>query len=615
MKPHEISSALESPDEEVRRTALCALREISTPDAQACYFVAMGDESWRVRKEAVESYLHSKPDSDSIAQLLELIRNEDNAGLRNSAAEAVVRLGSASAPPLIALVRDQDAEVRKFVIDIMGAIGDPCFVPQLLEALADPVVNVAAAAAEQLGALGVEKAAAPLLQAVLSRDEVLFRFSALGALRLLAQPAEVPDALVQLAGQDVLKKAVYECLGSIADARTAPLLLEGFSCRQKTSRAASVKALYKIYRRAENGSQLTIREALRSYAVDAVISNLLELCDGRDALLTDALLWICETTGNSRFIPLLLDAYSDDRTASGALSILKSFDRATLQDIFSRYSSAPESGRTGICILIAECGYTEFGAIIEEALHDPAVGVRRVAALAAGKLGLIASIAELAALIDDREPRVAAAAIAGLKSLSAVSRSSILAEVHKFSASPAPHQRKAAAALLASLGEYERLQQLLSDEDPLVRKAAATAAGECNSGGEACSVLAGSMLVAALADEDPDVRIAVADALGSLREGTTLDALECAMSDADIWVQSAVIKALAAISPSRADAIIHTIHTNAEGLLLITCLQILEETGGSGSEEIIRNALQNNDRDIVRQAAKSLERINAITPR
>jgi HEAT repeat protein len=123
------------------------------------------------------------------------------------------------------------------------------------------------------------------------------------------------------------------------------------------------------------------------------------------------------------------------------------------------------------------------------------------------------------------------------------------------------------------------------------------------------------MLVAALADEDPDVRIAVADALGSLREGTTLDALECAMSDADIWVQSAVIKALAAISPSRADAIIHTIHTNAEGLLLITCLQILEETGGSGSEEIIRNALQNNDRDIVRQAAKSLERINAITPR
>ena len=42
---------------------------------------------------------------------------------------------------------------------------------------------------------------------------------------------------------------------------------------------------------------------------------------------------------------------------------------------------------------------------------------------------------------------------------------------------------------------------------------------------------------------------------------------------------------------------------------MITSLKILEQIGGSESEEIIRYALKNCDVDIVRQAAKSLERI------
>jgi HEAT repeat protein len=597
----EIRNLLQSDDDETRRSALPLLRDLPCLESQALYFTAMGDESWRVRKEAVECYIRSKPDLDSVEQLLNLLRNEENAGLRNSAAEAVIRLGIRCAVPLNAMVRDQDADVRKFVIDVMGAIGDPVFVPSLLAALQDSEVNVASAAAEQLGALGDASAADYLMQAILARDEVLFRFSALGALGLLANPAPVPEALVRLADQDILRKAVFDCLGTISDESSFKLLLEGFSCRQKNCRAAAVKALFKIYGRSTAASQAVINEALQLLKENEIVAGLLELFDSRDTLLTDALLWISTVTRDLRFIPLLIEAYVDERTAHSALSALKTFGREALLEIISRYSNLEERGRSGLCILIAECGYSGFSDVIQGALHDVSAQVRKSAAMAVGKLGLVALVPDLIALIDDGDVSVYTAAVASLQSLIMIDRSSILAEVANFCTSKQAHHRKAAAHLLASLGERDRLLLLLKDEDPLVRHAAVTAIGVHR------VETSGSMLVLALADEDPDVRISVADALGSIRDTSTLDALEQALNDPDVWVQSAILKAIAAIDPDRARNIIKDIHETAEGLLMITSLKILEGIGGAASEEIIRHALNNSDPDIVRQAAKSLE--------
>lgn len=601
----EISCAQKSADEEVRRSALYSLRNFPCHEAQTIIFNAMGDASWRVRKEAVECYVYSKPDLSSVEQLLNLLRNEENAGLRNSAAEAVIRLGSASVTPLINMIKDQDIDVRKFVIDVMGAIGDPIFVPSLLNALNDPEVNVASAAAEQLGALGDTNAAGNLMQAILERDEVLFRFSALGALGILAKPAPVPETLLKLADQDILRKAVFECLGTISDESSFKLLLDGFSCRHKNSRAAAVKSLYKIFRRSSADLQNKMCEELQLLKENDIITGLLELFDSRDSALTEALLWTSTVTRDSRFIPLLIEAYTDERTADASLLALKSFGRKALYEIISQYSTLDEHGRSGLCILIAECGYTGFNDVIQDALHDSSAQVRKAAAMAVGKLGLITLISDLISLIDDCETQVYTAAVASLQSLAMISRSAIVAEVDRFSSSKVSQHRKAAAILLASLGEWDRLLLLIKDEDPQVRKAAVSAIGDSR------VETSGSILVLALADEDPDVRIAVADAIGKLKDKTTLDALEHALNDEDVWVQSSVIKAIAGIESARALSVIKESYTKADGMLMITYLKILEEIGGAKSEEIIRYALQNCDEDIARQAAKSLERINS----
>ncbi len=603
MNIQDIRYALKSTDEEIRRSAVYSLRNIQHHDAQTIIFTAMGDESWRVRKEAVECYVYSKPDLSSVELLLGLLRNGDNAGLRNSAAETVIRLGSSSALPLIKMAQDQDADVRKFVIDAMGAISDPVFVPALLQALNDPEVNVASAAAEQLGAIGDSEASEHLMRAILARDEVLFRFSALGALGLLAKPVQVPEELIKLADKDILRKAVFECLGNISDESSSKLLLNGFSCRQKNCRASAVKAIYKIYERSSTESQTKIREMLQILNKNDITTGLLELFGNRDVVLTQALLWISEVLMDAKFIPFLIEAYTDERTSNAALAVLKSYDAEALHEIISRYSSLDEVSRSALCILIAECGYPGFNDVIHEALSDHSAQVRKSAAMAVGKLGLIQSVPDLISLIDDSEIQVYSAAVSSLQSLIKISSSTILAEVINFCLSKKSHHRKAAALLLASLGERDRLLLLVKDEDPQVRKAAVSAIGDN------CVEASTSMLVLALTDEDPDVRIAVADALGRLCNTMALDALEEALNDHDAWVQSAVLKAIANIEAVRALSIIKSIHTSASGLLMITSLKILEEIGGPEAEQIIRYALQNSDRDIARQAAKSLERV------
>ena len=600
---HDIRYALQSADEETRRSALQELRNSSFPEKDEYFFTAMGDQSWRVRKEAVECYVTSNPDGNSIENLLGLLSNQDNAGLRNSAAEAIIRLGSAFASSLNKTAGNSDADVRKLIIDVMGAIGDPIFVPTLLQALHDPEVNVASAAAEQLGALGDTDASEHLMNMLLSRDEVFFRFSALGALGILSKQMPIPDGLIQLAEQDILKKAVFDCLGTISDDSSLGLLLSSFTCQQKNYRAAALKALYKIYKRSPSPARLKIQDALQLLKEHDTILGLLDLFDSRDVALTEALLWSSTMIRDARFIPLIVEAYADERTTTMSLSTLKSFGHEALHTIIPHYSTLDENGRSGLCFLIGEGEYSGFHAIIQDALHDTSAKVRTAAAISVGKLGLLTLIPDIILLIDDREASVYTAAVASLQALILINRSAVSSEVAQFCSSGKPHYRKAAALLLPSLGEPDRLLLLIKDEDPDVRKAAVMAVGTNNIEASA------SMLVLALSDEHPEVRVAVADALGKLQDSASLDALEVALNDDDSWVQASVLKAIAAIDMTRARTIMKNIHTSAEGLLMITILKICEEISDSESEAILRYALQSGDRDIARQAAKSLEHV------
>ena len=600
-----IQEALQSADEEIRRRAVQDLGGRPLHETCRLLFSAMGDDSWRVRKEAVELFVASDPDRGMVDELLELLRNEDNAGLRNSAAEAVSRMGEQATAPLISLVNDADADVRKFVIDVMGSLHSLDFVSPLLSALRDADVNVAAAAAEHLGNLGDARVVPELIGAIVINQADLFRFNALAAIGKLAVPAPVPDAIKQLAGNDLLRKAVYECLGSIADETAVPLLLDGVGASQKSSRKAAVLALFRIYSRSAAKSRHAIESALQNLKGSDLVPVLVVLFDPRDPALGEALVVILDIIGDKRCVEIFLQAFGNDRLSGAALRALKHLGVDGVDSLIARFVTADAVSRSAICTLIGECAYRNGATVIRDALCDQAAIVRRAAAAAAGKMGLTDCLPGIVRLLDDTDQEVGNAVVASLQTLALLDRSGIQAVARQLGDSEQPEQRRNAAILFAAVGDGDRISLLVKDEDALVRQAAVSSIGKLH------LPSASGILMLALVDEDPDVRISAAEALAEVGDAGVVTALTHALNDEDVWVQCAVLKSLARIYPEGTLTAVQAVFPRAEGLLLITCLKLLEDQSDTQAMELVEQALDNSDEEVVTLALSIIGRVSA----
>lgn len=598
----DIQSALQSQDEEVRRRAIQGMRGMPLHTTSSLLFISMGDESWRVRKEAVEIFVSSSPDESNIDSLLELLRCEDNAGLRNSAAEAVIRLGVRASTPLIKLAQDADADVRKFIIDVMGSIGAAVFIPTLLSSINDSDVNVAAAAAEHLGNLGDARVVQDLIRSIVLNISDLYRFSALAAIGKLAVPAPVPEEIKQLANQDLLRKAVYECLGSIADVSAVNLLLEGMSVRQKSSRNAAVLALYRLFSRSGPEERQTIESALQILKDGDIVPILISSFDPLDTVLSEALVVILDIIGDKRSVELFLRAFANERLSRVAVRALKHLGPDGIETLISRYSSVDEDSRSAICSLIGECAYRNGSVIIRDGVSDPIPLVRKAAVTAVGKLGLTDCIPQIVRLLDDCDHDVRNSVVSCLQALAHIDRNRIFDVACQIGDSDQSEQRRNAAILFATLGDGDRLSLLVKDEDALVREAAVSSIGKLQ-----LTAATGTLLIA-LVDENPDVRIAAVEALGEVGGEGVVTALNHTLNDEDAWVQCAALKSIARISPHATLHAIQTVFSRAEGLLMITCLELLDQLADDQAMKLVEQTLDNSDGELVTLAITSIAR-------
>lgn len=583
-------------DEEARREAMQGLRGMPVQDISGLLFKAMGDESWRVRKEAVDIFVSSTPREDMVEALLELLRSDDNAGLRNSAVEALIKLGSRAVDPLVRLVHDSDIDVRKFVIDVMGAINSPVFYEHLVSALADPDINVASAAAEHLGNSGDVRAVPELIKAIVGNTSDFFCFNALAAIGKLAAPAPVPEEIKQLVSNKILCKAVYACLGSIADESAVPLLVDGMAARQKSSRCAAVIALHKIYVRSSPDSRQKIELELQRLSGGATVPLLIDLFDPDDPVLAESLIVTLNLIKDIRCIDLILRAFSNERIAYLAVRALNNLGPAGMQALISKFPGATDESRSAICILIGDCGYRAGAQTICEALADPAAPVRMAAVYAAGKLGLTDCIPGVVRLLNDSSAEVRNSVVVSLKGMALIDKTVISSVARQMDISDQPEQRRNAAILYAALGDGDRLSMLVKDEDALVRQAAVMSIGELH------LTAARGVLLIALADEDPDVRIAAADSLGEVGDEGVVTALMHALSDEDAWVQCSVLKSIARVASGHVLEAVQTVFYQADGLVLITCLELLEGQESYQALKLVEQALDNHDNEVVKRA-------------
>jgi HEAT repeat protein len=559
-------------------------------------FLAMGDQSWRVRKDAVSVLFAAQPLGDAaIEGVIDLLRSPDNAGLRSSAVELLEGLGASAVDPLCGHLNDPDHDLRKFVIDILGSIGSSDCLPLLVAALDDSDPNVRVAAAENLGKLGDPRALPPLLL-VLEGADLWLKFTVLDALSLIGTPVAL-QVFTPLLRENLLKRAIYDCLGVLGDAASLPLLLKGIQEHGRAAREAAVVALMRVRSRLEPTAaaalvDLPLRELKGTPGTDGLITSL----DGTDPGVLEALTGIIGIMGEERGVPGLIAVSLQERLRGNCLQAFRGIGDAALPQLLSRFPESHAPERAFIAQVIGELELTQGTDLILQGLVDDTPQLRAACAVALGRLAPAGAALKIARLLDDCEAEVREAALEALRRLSAVEPAALAQLCAELAQSATPRKRRDAALLLADLADGERLSLLAKDEDASVRMAAVASLARVS-----LPQAVGS-LVMALVDEEPQVRVAAALALGEVGGAEVLEPLLLALNDSDPWVQTASLKGLTALGDPRALPGVTALLAGARGPVLIAGLTTLAALGGADQLALVQKALDDADEEVVQAA-------------
>lgn len=218
--------ALAAVDPEERRRAVARIPELPSGQRVPLLLAALGDDDWRVRKEAIGLTVELGPEPELLAALVDVFNPGDNVGLRNAAVEALGGFGSFAVEALARRLPSLDADGKKLSIEALGRSGEASALDALGPLVADADANVRVAALEAVGAIGISRLeqARELLVARLDSAQPLETLAALESLAAIG--AGLPFATVEPWLSDpLLGRAALALAAQSGDARAAlPLL-------------------------------------------------------------------------------------------------------------------------------------------------------------------------------------------------------------------------------------------------------------------------------------------------------------------------------------------------------------------------------------------------------
>ncbi|HQI81774.1 MAG TPA: HEAT repeat domain-containing protein, partial [Deltaproteobacteria bacterium] len=278
----EIDALMASQESADRRMAATMLGE-SGDDAAVERLVRLLKDSNSGVRDAAQSSLMLMGGKRAVELVAPLVAEIDP-GLRNAAIDILRKIGDDGIDVLHRLAVDENDDIRLFVLDILGTIGNPESVDVLIGGLRDADANIRNAAVVSLGLLGDTKAFEHLK--ALIDDEEWIRFSAIEAMSHLPHeglPAFLLEQLQRWGHDELTISALLETIGKIrAKQCVEPLvaMLENASAYVETE---IVKALLKIL----SPGEIAGLARRQSHAIKAVID--MHLADADDELLGEML--------------------------------------------------------------------------------------------------------------------------------------------------------------------------------------------------------------------------------------------------------------------------------------------------------------------------------------
>jgi HEAT repeat protein len=609
--------ALSSPDPEERRRAARQLGELEPTLAAAGLLTLLGDEDWRVRKEAVVVAQGLAPEPNLLAVLVGALRPSDNVGLRNATVEALGAFGADAVDAIAAALRDLDADGKKLAAEALAKTGQSTALHVLRGLLRDSDVNVCVAAVEAIAALGIGGAleVVPALLGCLDAPEEFTRLAALDGLRALG--VHLPwERLARLRDAEALEQAVLASVGRTGDARAAAPLI---SALPHARGGTLVETLRSVIDLARSGPAPARALKVEATGLDNdTRQRLIELAsstEGREgrgvALLALGALGVQGAAGH------VLDALNDELLQGAAEEALDWLGPLAVAPLLERAAQSSTVGRAA-CIEIAARLADDDGAVAVRAealsaLTDPASEVVR-AALAAlsvvGDQGCVERVAEV--LSTAATPAVRRAAETSLAVLGA--RFSDAARELARRARPASPEAHAAAVLIRVLGppvrgsleaDVEFLAAALTSAAPAVRRAALPALAAVG------GALAVEPIALVLTDEEREVRLAAVRALGRLRsaEGEALGVQQLvalAERAVDDEMNIAALLALGETSDARALPILRPLVRSGDPKAAVAAIEALGAFAEARRIEALLDGLSHPASEVVKAAVRAL---------
>jgi HEAT repeat protein len=494
-----------SADPSIRRESAEVLANLDQSQAVNPLIDGLRDENPGVQEAAVAALIRIGG-RHVVASLVPLLR--EDVGTRNLALEVLEQTGSAALETLLSLLSHDDANIRKFIVDTLGKLGDPRAIPPLIASLKDRDPNVRGSAAEGLGYLRAREAVPQLLGLLDDNEWVVF--TVIEALGYIADPAALPALMALLKdGSETVRYVVIEALGKFTDS------------------GACVKPMLELVRSADRD----LRHLLTKSIITLVGTNGLDL----------------KSMVNLWFVPVLEDAVRADQedivmagirgfemieSSAGTIAILSSLERVHTKFQTHADEIFEQAGRA-----LLRCA--DVSALMA-ALTSPDERVVSLAAETLGKLRVREAVQPLTQLVlrhGDRDVRRQA-----LKALGRIGDPIAIRFVTSALGDENGHVRAAAATVSGKWINQAGIEPLCGHllVEPFADVRAAILDALCANP----HPLTTERLIGLLNHEREEVRETAARGLGRLRPPAALRPLLDVTGDPSWLVRSAIIEAI-----------------------------------------------------------------------
>jgi HEAT repeat protein len=623
-RAEEISAAFSSEDPEQRRRAVESLRELGSEIETPARYVlsALGDDDWRVRKQAIEVAIALAPAPDLLSGLVLVLQPGDNVGLRNAAVEALGAYGQPAVDALAQKLPALDSDGRKLAAEALARTALPSALDALRPLLTDGDPNVRAAAIDAIATVGtsaVSEAFEILSGFLRSPGEAAFvRLCALDGINRLG--SLLPWRIIEDMLEDpVLERSALSAAGRSAHPEALSALLGAFERARGGGISAVLSALVE-YARAFAQNHLLLRSEAPSRPVVARLLAL-SLPSNEDLPSRKAALIVAGALGLEQIAPIAAEALSDARLLAEADESLSLLGPRAVPALLERAAHAdPDTCAACIEIVtgLADAKSAPLAVLeIRKWLATAAPVVVRAGLGAITLLGDESCFATVSAWLSNEETTSAAeTALAAL-----AQRYPESARKLARSARSEGDEAHAAAVIQTALptpirdtvaDDVAYLSLLLSNPAKAVRRAALAGLGHAGSG------LGADAAAFALTDEEPEVRHAAVLALSRLRtpEGALSGfgkLLELVEKSDDQELVAAALGALGESGDPRVLSVLRPLVRSAPPMVAVAAIEALARVPDARRSDALIEGLSHGESEVVKASMLALG--DTIDPR